>query len=329
MFAWKWRQRLPFFVLLAMAASWLPYYLVPSEWNDFGAARQEWWLLIDGLIVLPLVCWLCIPQRKEALTKALLYACLMVLLGSWIIPEQHKLIWHWLEGGRYVLLLGFLVLELSAVLTVLLAIRLALKQGDDPDLAIQRPLQRWVGAGALSKLLAFEARVWTFALFASRIKPTMYRGEQHFSYHDKDAAQSNALGFLLLIALEMPLVHVLLHFVISAWFANLVTILTLLGAFFMWAEYCSMSRRPVSIHGDYLITRYALWPPVRVKLATIRSVRAHHGYVARSAQHRRFNYAGCPNLYLQLDSNGSGEQRDVYLGLDDPEQFIAALNAAR
>ena len=109
-------------------------------------------------------------DKKEAAIKAVAYSCLIILLGSFVIPESSKVVWPYLESLRYLAIAAFIVLEVTTILTVFFAIKASLIKDKDPDLAISKPIERVLGKGAISSLLSFEARVWTYALFSKKIR---------------------------------------------------------------------------------------------------------------------------------------------------------------
>ena len=249
---------------------------------------------------------------------------LVVLIGSYIIPEPSKFIWHYLESGRYMLLAVFLLLEVMAIATVYWPVKAALLKRVDPDLAVAEPIRRLVGTGALSKLLAFESRMWTFALLAKNITFNQFNGEKHFSYHLKDGAQSNLLGFIILIVFELPIMHLLLHFMWSPMVANIVTVVTLFGLVFFVAEYRAVSRRPISLTKENLIIRYGIYQPMVIPLNKIKSMVQHTEHVARAKNNKRYNFAGVPNVLVKLTVPIDGKAV-IYLGVDHPVLLLAAI----
>ncbi|BFM09290.1 hypothetical protein [Halioxenophilus aromaticivorans] len=46
--------------------------------------------LLDGIITLPLLCWLCIADKKKALLTAASLFCLVIITGSFIIPDENQ-----------------------------------------------------------------------------------------------------------------------------------------------------------------------------------------------------------------------------------------------
>ena len=254
--------------------------------------------------------------------------CTAVFIGSVIIPEQNKVLFQYLESGRYVVLAFVLLLELTAVITVVLAVRSLLAKNEDPDVALQKPIDSMLGKSALSTLLQFEGRVWTFALFASHIKPMAYAGEHHFFYDKKDGARSNLAGFLALIVIELPLVHLLTHFLYSSTAANIVTGLTLFGLVFFFAEYKAVGKRPISISGNYIIVRYGLYPSLTISIHNIAAISANTGFIKRSRYIKRFNYAGVPNVEILLHEPMNG-RKAIYLGVNSPCRFIHCVKQVK
>lgn len=311
------KQQVPLLLLLSMAAVWSFYYLSQGSWNDFGRNKPEWLLLIDGLLVLPLACWFCIDDKKQAALKALVYACLMVLLGSFIIPEANQNIWQWLSSGRFVVLALFALFELTVMVTVFVAIKAALNGEDDPDQAIQQPIERLLGTGWVSQIMAFEARVWVYVLFDKRVNRSAFRGDAHFFGDQKDGTQSNLLGFILIMAFEIPLMHVLLHFIWSPLAANVISGLTLFSLLWFTAEYRAIAIRPVSISSQGLIIRYGLFNPWVLKWSAIRSIESSQGPVQRQKGVKRFNMFGEPNIKITTKDG-----QCIYLGLNQPVQFL-------
>ncbi len=319
------KQKLPLFFLICISLFWSVYYQTNNKFNDFGAANYEWLFMLDALLVLPLLCLLCIKNKKQAAIKALVMICLAVMIGSYIIPESSKFIWHYLESGRYLILALFLLFEITAIVTVFLAIKVALNQGEDPDEAVSQPIQKWLGEGLVGKVLEFEARVWAYALFAKNISAAQFKGEQHFSYHNKDGAQSNSLSFVILILIELPLVHVLVHFIWSPMAALVLTLLTLFTLLLFIADYKAMSRRPISINHEKLIVRNGVFAPLEITLHQIDQIETNQVYIPRNKYCKRYNYSGIPNIVITLNQP-IGSVKDVYLGVDNPTAFIEAVN---
>ncbi|WP_100642771.1 PH domain-containing protein [Alteromonas facilis] len=318
------KSKIPLLFLVCISLWWGFYYQSNSKLNDFGSANFEWLFLLDALVALPIVCFLCVKDKKEALVKSIVFVCLAVLIGSYVIPEQSKLVWHYLEDGRYVVLAAILSFELVAILTVYIAIKSAIGKCEDPDVSIERPIKKHLGESLVATLLSFETRMWTFAFFATRIKAENFSGEQHFTYHHKDGAKSNLLGFILLIVFELPIMHLVLHFIWSPLGANVVTVLTVFSLVFFIAEYRAVSIRPISIVGNTLVIRYGLFQPLVIPIEKIASIQKSNEFIARSKSVKRYNYAGYPNVNIAL-TEPMGSVTHIFIGVDNAEHFISAL----
>ena len=320
------KHHIPFFFLVFISLFWGVYYSFEHPLNDFGKANFEWFYLLDALIVLPILCYLCIESKKEATTKASAYICIAVLVATQIIPDQEQIILADLTLGRYVLLALFLAFEISAFITIYIAIASILKNKQDPDVAVESTITNKIGNGVVSKILIFETRMWLFLFYGHRISTEQYQGDQYFSYHNKDGAHSNALGFLLVILFELPIVHLVLHFLWSATAANVVTALTVLSLVFFFAEYRAMSKRPIAIKGEKLIIRYGLYNTVEIAFSNVESIDTNQHFIKRSKHSRRFNFSGVPNIKLVLNHEMQGV-KTFYLGVDCPDTLISSLSA--
>ncbi len=318
------KSKVPFLFLVGISIWWGFYYQSNGWFNDYGNSNFEWLFLLDALVMLPIVCFLCVKSKKEALLKSIIMICLSVIIGSYIIPEQSKIVWHYLEAGRYIVLAFILMIELAAILTVYLAIRSALNKSEDPDLSIETPIKRYLGEGPVAQLLSLETRMWTYALFSNRVNIENFRGDQHFSYHKKDGTQSNLLGFVLLIALEAPIMHLFLHFIWSPFAANIVTFLTIFSLIFFIAEYRAVAKRPISLVGSSLFIRYGLYQPMVISLDNIAKIRRNTKFVKRSKYVKRYNYSGYHNVEIEL-IEPMGKVKSVFIGVDSADQFIATL----
>jgi len=322
------KSKIPLVYLTIVSIWWWYYYSSSNALNDYGNATHEWLFMLDALLVLPVLCFFCESDKQKAFLKAAILCCTAVFIGSFIIPEQNKLVFHFLESGRYFVLAIILVLELSALVTVCLAARALLAKNEDPDLAVAKPINKIFGTSLFSSVLAFEGRVWSFALFSSQIKSSAYKGDQYFYYDKKDGAKSNLFGFILLIILEIPLVHMLLYFLWSSTAANITTGLTVFGLIFFFAEYKAVAKRPISIHGDNLVIRYGLYTPFTIPLSNISKIRPNDVFVKRASGVKRFNYSGVPNVAIELHAPINGKT-EIYLGVDLPNAFINAVKDAK
>jgi hypothetical protein len=304
------------------------YFYTNDIWlNDYGSDKRELWLLIDCFFTLPLLCFYCYwDDKKTAVIKTVVYMSLLVLLGSILIPQVEKQVWIYLENIRYVAVAGFLLFEIVAVLTVVLAIKSAFERNQDPDDSIAQPLIKLMGGQSLlTSMMQVEARVWTFLLFAKQIKPENFTGA-HFHSHLKDGVQSTLLGFIIITCIEIPILHTLLYFIWSPYAANVVSLLTLISLIYFIAQYRAIALRPISVTKDKVVIRYSLSNPLYISFSEVESVALNKHSVSRHKDTIRYNLFGVPNVLITLKKSKDRTFHKIYLGLNKPDKFVKLFN---
>ena len=195
---------------------------------------------------------------------------------------------------------------------------------------------RRFGDTPVTRLLVLEARIWFYALFASRRYPPQFPGDAHFSCHAKDGHASNQLGFIVLILVELPIVHVLLALFWSSQAAWIMSLLTLWGLAFLVAEYRASLLRPISLERDELVIRYGVLVDLRVPIRDIGSVcPAHVAVPRRESGSLRCCEAGVPNVRINLARpldmptlSGRGRRIErIHLGVDAPARLVACIES--
>ena len=294
----------------------------------------DWPYFFDFLITLPLLhALICRPGWRRWLQMLLACFAASYLLGHWLIPEQYQVLWQQVEWLRYVVLVGIVVVELLLAWRVLRFLLASLRSHEFADDAIEPKLTSWFGSGAVVSLLAIEFRVWYYALLHRARNRIVLDGDLHFSTHRKDANQADQLAFIFLVLLELPVLHLVLHsygWVTLAW---VLSGLSLYGLLFLIAEYRATALRHVSLTEHELIIRRGVWGLRRVPLSTIAAVAKHRGPLARSAQREIYDANREPNVVLTLLTDtvvfgrfsGQKTLRQIALGLDEPDRFLAAL----
>ncbi|MEO7325289.1 MAG: hypothetical protein ABIW82_10725 [Dokdonella sp.] len=333
-------QRLAWFVPLALlvyfANAWFARHPPPAVVAT-GTIVPEWPMLFDLLVTVPLAYLIAFRrQGRQPWMGAAMLAGTGVMVAGWIVPEQSR---HWLgflQAGRNlfaaVVVLGEIALALSLAR---LTLRL-LRDGNDPERAVAAALHARFGDTPVARLLAFEVRLWFYALFATAKRRLTFAGDEHFSCHAKDGHASNQQGFILLILIELPIVHVLLSLFWQWKGACVVSALSLWGLCFLIAERRATLRRPISMDGDRLYVRYGLGAELVVPLARITAVAPHRDAVARRIPDTlRYCESGAPNICVRLSPaldvpglfGGSRKIEWIYLGVDAPGRFLSHLSA--
>jgi hypothetical protein len=330
------RWFVPFAIAIYFANAWLSHR-PPAVLRVPGALAPEWPVLFDALLTIPLA-YLFVFRRdgRRALAGAAMLAVGGVMVAGWIVPVASQ---HWLGAlqiGRNLLAGVFVLGEIAlAVSLARLTLRL-LRNGNDPEHAIADTLRARFGDTPIARLLAFEVRMWFYALFASAKRDLVFAGDEHFTCHAKDGHASNQQGFILLILIELPIVHVLLSLFWQPRGALVVSLFSLWGLCFLIAERRATLRRPISLDGEHLYVRYGLGAELALPLTRIAEAEAHREAVARRVPGAlRYCEAGVPNICIHLDPaldvaglfGGSASIERVYLGVDAPGRFLERLNA--
>lgn len=290
----------------------------------------DWTLLADFSLSLPLLHYLLFrPTFKQWLVRWMQLTGLGILLGSFIIPESSRVIWPWLEMIRSAIIGVLIPLEVALAAFIAYGIWNLMKLGDDIDNTLQSGIENRLGKSISTKLMVFEARIWLYALF--KPKHPRYSGDRHFSYAKQHGNASNQLGFILAILFEMPVAHLLLHFMWSPMAAWIASVLSLWGLLYLVAEYRATLVRPVSIDNDQLTIRCGVFSTDAViPWRLIRTIEKNAQPIRRQAGVRRYKQMGELNIAIHLQPGVMlpdmlGREKPVatiYLGLDEPDRFI-------
>ncbi|GAB2850351.1 hypothetical protein GCM10027277_18160 [Pseudoduganella ginsengisoli] len=294
----------------------------------------DWMLLADFSISLPLLHYLLFrPSLKRWLFRWFQLTSLGIILGHFIIPESSRVIWPMLEKVRTAATGLLIPVELAVMSMIAYSVWKLAKLDGNIDRALQDGITRKLGTTVSSHLALWEARIWLYALY----KPinASYAGRQHFTYAKQNSNASNQLGFIIAILFELPLAHMLLHFIWSPKAAWIATALTAWSMVYLISEYRATLVRPVSIDSEHLYIRCGtLSVDTVIPWHQIRSIGKTTEQVRRQPGVRRYKQMGAINISIQLQPNvqlpdflGRAQPLTaIYLGLDDPDGFIQAAS---
>jgi hypothetical protein len=290
----------------------------------------DWTLLVDFSFSLPLLHYFLFrPTLKQWLFRWAQLTCLGILLGRFIIPESSRIIWPWLEMARNAMFGLMVPIELAAIALLGYGVWKLMQLGGDIDTALQAGIENKLGKSFSTQLVFWEARIWLYALF----KPNnpRYAGDRHFSYAKQHGNASNQMGFILAILLEMPLAHLLLHFMWSPTAAWIASGLSVWGLLYLVAEYRATLGRPVSLDNENVYIRCGvLSMDAIIPWHQIKSIEKISEPVRRQPGVRRYKQLGELNVAIHLQPNvvlpdlfGRDQRIEkICLGLDEPDGFI-------
>jgi membrane protein YdbS with pleckstrin-like domain len=261
-------------------------------------------------------------------------AGLSVFIGGYLIPEQNKVLFHQLENYRDIWLALAVAAEIAAGGFIIYKLAGLMRISRNADAALKKSISSLLGNNEYSALAQFEARVWYYALFMRNGATLEFAGERHFGYARNGGNSSNQLGFIIAILFELPLTHMLLHFIWSPTAAMVTSALSGWALLYMVADYRATLYRPVSLDKDGILIRCgAMANDAAIPYSLVQSVEAASGTVRRRAGVRRYTQLGTPNVLIQLlpgsslpDLFGRWQPVEkVYLSLDEPAEFINAV----
>ena len=326
-------------------------WLIP--WHArHGDPVPDWTLALDLLVVLPLLAWWLqpAPRGRGALFGALAVALAGIWVGAWLLPDENKLVWHWLEPLRWAVLGALLALQLLVVASALrqLATVLRLRRHAAAPGPLEAELHALLAAkaerlgrltgrplGAALPWLQMEARMWLYALSPRRgLDAPPPAGEQAFFVHRQGQNLSNQMGFVVLVGVEIPVLHVLLHLWAGPLVAGIATLLGVWGWLFLWADARATRWRAVGLDAHTLHLRHGLGTDLAVPRAAIVAAGPHRGAMPpRTAGRLRCAGQGRANVHLRLRPGtrlatlaGKRAVSEIFLGVDEPERLLRALN---
>ena len=317
------------FAALVFAGNWL---IVNQLSKASPMPVPEWPLAFDLLLMIPLCfLWLNRKQGRQAWIGALALFSFGILFGSWILPNESKQLWSLLEPLRFVILAGIVLTQASLIFLIFTEV-LSKKTSHNLDIALNEAISKRLGENGFASLMNIEARMWLYALLRKPIGHS-FPGNEHFEYHLHQGNASNQQGFLILIAAEIPIAHLLLHFY-SPTLAIFVTVTSIYGFLFLLAEYRATLYRPISIEEKQLYIRYGVIGDQPVAFDQIASVGHCDGKVRRAGKRLRFTGPQHANIHIVLKPDteldtllGKKVIEEIYIAVDKPEYFIQMINA--
>lgn len=298
-----------------------------------GLAVPEWPLAVDLLLLVPLAYLLVFrPPARQAVAGVAALLALGILFGALVLPEQSKSLWLVLESSRWVVVAVFVAFQ-AGLMALVVKDLLVSRAAGNLEHALHAALDRHFGASVATGLMKIEARMWLYALCWNRSRLQFARGERFFVWKQGENA-SNQLGFLVVMAAEVPVLHLLLH-LYSPVIALVVTAFSLYGLLFLMAEYRATRYRPITIDGATVHLRYGLLVDTALPvdaIASIVPVGPVDARPRRAAGRWRLAGMGKPNVLLRLAPGtrlrtpfGERQVGEIFLGVDDPARFIRSV----
>ncbi|HUD94050.1 hypothetical protein [Sphingobium sp.] len=325
------RRPLPAFLCAAAAIYVANIFLARTHAQWSTEPFPEWAVAFDVFLLIPVLYLLILrPTFRKAGLAAFALVSLGILVGSFAIPPDEKAWWTTFEQVRWIYLGALAAAQITVIGAVLRDIRRN-RHAPNLEFAIEGAIARRVREPAIRRLLQADARMWAYALVRNHARFT-WPAEAFFgAKHDSNA--SNQQAFLLLMVAEVPIAHFFIH-LLSPTAAIVVSALSLYGLVFLLAEYRATLYRGSTLQCDHLHVRSGVLGDLIVPYACVRSIERVSHRPRRARRALRYTGTGTANVKLVLDAGtrldtlaGSREVDVVYLGLDEPERFLAELRS--
>ncbi len=307
------------------------YLLLRSPAMAVHAAYFEAGLLVQVFGLWPALFFALVYPVTRKARQVVLPLTLGVLFGSLALPSSSKYWWVYIDQLRWLAVVVLVLGELWVIVMLLRSLTL-LRGSQRPEDDIRAVVDRKLGAGITSRLIAVEFLMWFYALLSWRAKAYTFVGDEFFNVHRAQGNADNQKGFLILIGAEIPLAHGLLWF----WSPTGALVITALSAYgFCWllGDYRATVLRPVSIDARFLHLRYGLLGNERIPLDRIFRFEPWKTPVARQRGVLRHKGGGIPNVRIELRSPtrietllGEREYATVFIAVDEPARLIKALS---
>ena len=309
---------------------YLGNYVIASQYVARSAgAFPEWTVAVDVFLLVPALYLLLVrPPVKKAVLAVSALLSFGVLAGSWIIPDGEKDAWRWLEQVRWVYLAALVIMQLALLTTVLADIARA-RAAPNLETAVNAVILKRVKDEGIARLLQADARMWMYLLVR---KPDRFQFPQPAflgARHDANAA--NQLAFVVLVAAEIPIAHLLLH-LYNPTLALVVSALSVYGLAFLYAEYRATLLRATTLEAHGLHIRSGVLGDVVVPYAAIASVERANERPRRAKHALRFVGTATASVTLVLRDGtelhtlfGLRRVDRVHLAIDEPGRLCEAL----
>ncbi len=262
--------------------------------ENIGASTDVYFgVVLDLVITIPILYTLTIWKTKIPKITIVYVIILGLLLGSYIIPDEHQLL---LSQVKYFLIP---LLELSVFALVVYkftALRSSFKKSNELDFFDKLNIAcHDIFPNKIGNLLATEIAVMYYLFNTSFYKNY---SENEFTYHAKSGIRSVLIVLVFLLIIET----LALHLLVAHWSDKVAWVLSILGIYAMFqiaSILRSMTQRPIFINYDSneVILRYGFVCQTRIALTEIIKVEKYNRRNEKEDGHI------CLSLFEMFDTN--------------------------
>lgn len=295
-------------------------------------------VLLDFMIVIPFLYWLCILRKKgKSFTKALPLPILGAIAAWLVLPlSVRNTLWHviWpIELLIIVVEVIFIGYEIRILYRLFQRYRSVSGVEFSKTEALRISVHDVIGNGKLASVLLHDISMIYYLLYSwgKTREITLKDTSSDFTYHRKTSQMLNALILTKILVLEGVVVHLL----VQQWSSIAAWILTAADIWFLaliWADYRASVLNPVHLKDGILRLRYGLRIQGDVCLDQIDEVTSSLKYHPDQKEQNDsvLPLLATPNVRIQLKRPIRVEGilflprmvSNIYLSMDEPEKFV-------
>ncbi|MBL7996242.1 hypothetical protein JNM05_12805 [bacterium] len=287
------------FLLAATCITGACYLIVRSEKYISNTNALSLAITVDIIFFIPLIYFLLIRKSSVPKITIIPVVFLALLAASLLLPSGDQ---EYIEKAKILLA----PLELFAIGFIIYKVRLtateykSLAVGTNDFLQnVRSSLYKILGVKKAADIFATEISVIYYGFFGWNGKKEMGK-ETEFSYHKKSGYGAVVGTFFFLILIET----FSLHLVLNHWSSTAAWVLTLLsmyGIIFMFADYNAARKRPILIGDHELQIRIGFRWFISIPLENIRSVQAGAGKNNSGKDYFKLALIGRENIIVDLN----------------------------
>ncbi|OCA81315.1 hypothetical protein [Pseudobacillus wudalianchiensis] len=336
---WKWFLALTGIIVLANFSA---HHLIPLPAHEMKFVTMG--SLLDFIIVIPLLAYFFVFKKKGQIAPVIGVALLGYFVGKSIIPNGRLAGMEWvgwlLVAGEAALFIAEIWIVVRLVKTVQ-TIRRKVKANKEEaalTLAVWQQADAAFSENRFAKVMISEWMMWKFALASWKQKTP--ESNRYFTAHRRTSVIAFNIMLIHAVVLETIGVHWLIHSMNPA-IAWVMVILNIYTVFFFIGEIQAIRLNPIIVEPDQITVPIGLMKRVTAVKGNILSIRrvvpGEYNEKDKTAFHGMYAdiEKGEPQIVIELESPATVQYiygftkkaERIYLRLDQPEEFMAAVEA--
>ncbi|RJS60269.1 hypothetical protein [Bacillus sp. PK3_68] len=334
---WNWFLALAGVIILSNFAA---HHLLPLPANEMQMVTIG--SLLDFVLVIPLLAYLFVFRQKRQMAPVIGVALLGYFVGKAIIPDGRLAGMEWIGWVLFAGEAALFAAEIWIIFRLIKTVRTIRRKVQATRGAVTSTLAVWQQAetafseNRFAKIIISEWMIWKLALASWKQKAP--ESDRHFTAHRQTSVLAFNVMLIHAVVLETVGVHWMIHSMnpVIAWVMVVLNIYTVL---FFIGEIQAIRLNPIVVEADKITVPIGLVKRITATKENIFSIRrteegeynekdqdAFHGVYADMEK-------GEPQVVIELKQPATvhyiygftKKAKRIYLRLDQPEEFLAAV----